>query len=64
MSIEEQYRPVTHKHPVCLICNGTNLIEDIPMPRNAFDNLLIAIRNMNASARIMVGKRIEVREDS
>lgn len=62
-SIEEIYAPVTHKHYNCPICDNVALIEDIPVPRTHWDNLLIAIRNMDANMRIMVGKRIEVKEE-
>lgn len=63
MSIEEQYLPVTHKHNNCPICNNVALIQDIPLSRNSWDRLMIAIRNNNASFRILQGKRIEVREE-
>lgn len=62
MSIDEQYAPVTHKHNNCPICNSVELIQDIPLPRNSFDKLMIAVRNMEATTRIMLGKRIEVKE--
>jgi hypothetical protein len=62
MSIEEQYAPVTHKHNDCPICNDIALIQDILLPRNNFDKLMIAIRNNNSWFRIMQGKRIEVKE--
>jgi len=62
MSIEEQYLPVTHNHTNCPICNNPALIQDIPLPRNNWDKLLIAIRNNNAKFRILQGKRIEIKE--
>jgi hypothetical protein len=62
MSVEEAYAPVIHTHNNCPICNSVALIEDIPAPRNHWDKLMITIRNMDATVRIMTGKRIEVRE--
>ena len=62
MSIEEAFAPVTHKHANCPICNDVALIQDVPLPRNSFDKLMIAVRNMEATSRIMIGKRIEVKE--
>jgi hypothetical protein len=61
-SIEEVYQPVTHKHDNCPICHNPALIQDIPLPRNSFDRLMISIRNTNAWFLIMQGKRIEVKE--
>lgn len=62
MTIQEQYQPVTHKHMDCPICNNPALIQDIPLPRNSFDRLMITIRNTNNQFRILQGKRIEVKE--
>ena len=62
MTIDEYYAPVTHKHNDCPICNSVELIQDIPLPRNNWDKLMIAIRNNNAKFRILQGKRIEVKE--
>ena len=62
MSIEEMYAPVTHRHNNCPICNHEQLIQDIPLPHSSFDRLMISIRNMNNSFRILKGKRIEVKE--
>jgi len=63
MSIEEQYAPVTHSHPDCPVCNNVALIQDVPVARNDWDKLMITVRNMDARVRILVGKRIEVKEE-
>lgn len=62
MTVSEQYAPVTHKHANCPICNSIELIQDIPLPRDNFDRLMVTIRNTNAWFRTMQGKRIEVKE--
>jgi len=62
MTIEEAYQDVTHKHANCPTCNNIALIEDIRRPRSEWDKLIISINNMNVKLRIMLGKRIEVKE--
>ena len=62
MTIDEMFAPVKHVHGDCPICTNAPLIEDIGHVRTDWDKLMVKIRDANARVRIMLGKRIEVKE--
>lgn len=63
MSIDEYYAPVTHKHNNCPICDNVALIQDVVPVHSAWDRFIASANQLNATVRIMTGKRIEVREE-
>ncbi len=62
MSIDEQYAAVAHRHDDCPICNSPALIQDVVVPRTAYDRLIASIVHFIAYARSLYGKKIEVKE--
>jgi hypothetical protein len=62
MTIEEQYLPVTHKLKNCPICHNKALIMDVTPAYTVWDRLVVSTNSINATFRIVLGKRIEVRE--